>query len=290
MSARAPLVSIGLPVFNGARYLRQAVESALNQTWTDFELVISDNASTDETPALLAEFAARDPRVMVLRQSTNRGVLTNSLEVLERSRGEYFAFLAHDDYWAPEFLRATMELLSDAPDLTSAFSQVQVVDEADRPKHLIDLGFLDCRPPRSRFDAALAYARFGKDYHSYAVHRRSHTLASVRHLRSQHPYFQSNSRYCGGVCTHALVLDGAFAIVPQPLFYYRAHADSFSRTKKPSPRELLFHLHYTLRCLAMYGKRAPSQFGSRRGTYICYKLAKVHWRALWRLAWATLPG
>lgn len=287
-SVRTPLVSVGLPVFNGARYLRQAVESALNQTWTDFELVISDNASTDETPKLLAEFAARDPRVRLLCQPTNRGLLANCLDVLQQSRGEYFAFLAHDDYWAPEFLQAAMELLSENQNLTSAFSQVQVVDEADRPKHLIDLGFLDCRPPRSRFDAVLAYARFGKDYHYYAVHHRSHMLASVRHLQSQHPYFQQNSRYFGGVCTHALVLDGAFAIVPKPLFYYRVHADSFSHTKRPAPRELFFYLHYTLRCLAMYGQRAPAQFGLRRGGYICYKLSKVHWRALWRLAWATL--
>lgn len=277
-----------MPVFNGGRYLRQAVESALRQTWADFELVISDNASTDETPDLLEEFRARDNRITVIRQPANRGVLANSLEVLEQARGEYFAFLAHDDYWAPEFLQTTLEALLSSPELTSAFSQVQVVDDAGQPQRVIDLGFLDSRPPRSRFDAALAYARFGKDYHSYAVHRRPHALTSVRHLRSQHPYFQKHSRYCGGVCTHALVLEGAFAIIPRPLFFYRTHADSFSRSDRPSRRELLFHLHYSLRCLALYAGQAPARFGFARGTHICYKLAKVHWRALWRLAWATL--
>src|SRR6266853_631610 len=77
-----PIVSVGLPVYNGEAYLRQVLESVLAQTFTEFELVISDNASTDGTEKICREYAAADPRIRWHRQARNRGVTWNFRQVV----------------------------------------------------------------------------------------------------------------------------------------------------------------------------------------------------------------
>ena len=97
MSAGVPLVSVGLPVYNGERYLREAVDSVLGQTYVNLELVISDNASTDATEAICREYAARDPRVRYHRAERNRGAVWNFNRAFELARGEFFMWQAFDD-------------------------------------------------------------------------------------------------------------------------------------------------------------------------------------------------
>src|SRR5262245_57216615 len=96
-STEVPRVSIGLPVYNGAKYLAEAIDSLLEQTFSDFELIISDNGSTDATPAICEEYAAKDGRIRFLRQEINRGLAWNWNCVLEESRGAYFKWAACDD-------------------------------------------------------------------------------------------------------------------------------------------------------------------------------------------------
>lgn len=92
-------VSIGMPVFNGAKYIREALDSLLIQTFYDFELVISDNASTDDTQAICEMYALKDPRIRYLRASSNRGASQNFKLVLDQAKGEYFMWAAADDRW-----------------------------------------------------------------------------------------------------------------------------------------------------------------------------------------------
>lgn len=94
-----PKVSIGMPVYNGEKYIREALDSLLAQTFTDFELIISDNASTDATEAICREYAARDPRLRYVRQSENGGGTANFQFVLDEAVGEYFMWAAFDDLW-----------------------------------------------------------------------------------------------------------------------------------------------------------------------------------------------
>jgi len=105
---KIPAVSIGMPVYNGERFLREALESLLNQTYRDFELIISDNASTDSTSAICAEYAARDPRIRYIRQSENIGASANFRFVFNESLGRYFMWAAHDDVRAPEFIEVAV--------------------------------------------------------------------------------------------------------------------------------------------------------------------------------------
>lgn len=107
---RKPLVSIGLPIYNGEAFVRKAIDTLLAQTFEDFELIVSDNASTDSTPSILADYADRDSRVVIHRQPRNIGVKANFVYVMERSRGDYFMWAAHDDYWMPNYLEELLAL------------------------------------------------------------------------------------------------------------------------------------------------------------------------------------
>jgi glycosyltransferase involved in cell wall biosynthesis len=100
----APACSIGLPVYNGANYLEQAIRSVLAQKFQDFELIISDNASTDGTEAICRRYAEQDPRILYVRQPRNIGAAKNYNYVFHLARGTYFNWLAHDDILGPDFL------------------------------------------------------------------------------------------------------------------------------------------------------------------------------------------
>lgn len=115
-----PRVSVGLPVFNGDRYLEEAIDSILAQDYTDFELVISDNASTDRTQEICDYVQRADPRVRYERQPDNRGAAWNHNRVFELSRGEYFKWAAADDLLAPGFLRSCVAALDAEPAVVAA--------------------------------------------------------------------------------------------------------------------------------------------------------------------------
>jgi len=135
----SPKVSIGVPVYNGERYLAEAVESALAQTFGDFELLISDNGSTDGTAAIARDLAARDPRIRYLRHEENRGAAWNFNHLVEEATGEYFVWLAHDDAWEPEFLERCVRALDEDPSTVLAFSSVAYIDEAAQPNGARDI-------------------------------------------------------------------------------------------------------------------------------------------------------
>lgn len=111
-----PLVSIGMPTYNRASVLSRAIESALAQDYPNLELVISDNASTDETQTVCEEFARRDGRVCYIRQETNRGATANFQEALNQSRSEFFMWLADDDWIDTSYVSACVSVLEENPD------------------------------------------------------------------------------------------------------------------------------------------------------------------------------
>jgi glycosyltransferase involved in cell wall biosynthesis len=125
---RVPRVSIGLPVYNGQAFLREAVESILAQTYDDFELIICDNASTDATQAICAEFAAADRRVRYHRNDANLGAAPNFNRTFELSRGRYFKWAAADDRIAPDYLRRCVDVLDSDPSAVLCHSRPGIID------------------------------------------------------------------------------------------------------------------------------------------------------------------
>jgi glycosyltransferase involved in cell wall biosynthesis len=124
-----PIVSIGLPVYNGAKFVRQAFDSILAQTFGDFELVVSDNASTDGTYAICEEYAAKDARIRLYRNERNMGATYNYNRVFELARGKYFRHAAHDDLLAPTNIERCVEVLEANPNVMLSYPRMQRIDE-----------------------------------------------------------------------------------------------------------------------------------------------------------------
>src|SRR5208337_189042 len=125
----APAFSIITPVFNAGVYLVRAVESALRQTYSDFELIIVDDGSTDG--AIDGVLRLRDPRIRVLRQA-NHGAPSASNSGLNASRGAYIAFLDQDDLWSPEKLARHLETFRRHPEVDLTFTWVARIGELDQ--------------------------------------------------------------------------------------------------------------------------------------------------------------
>ncbi len=126
------LVSIGLPVFNGERYLEQATLSLLRQTHANLEIIISDNASTDRTWEICQELANRDSRVRVSRNSTNLGGSENFRRVLECARGPFFMWAACDDWWREDFVASMLSEHAVRDDVVVTMCATRCVDEDGR--------------------------------------------------------------------------------------------------------------------------------------------------------------
>jgi glycosyltransferase involved in cell wall biosynthesis len=125
-----PRLSIGLPVFNGERFLRFALDSILVQTYRDFELIISDNASTDNTMLICQDYAARDSRIHYYRNLENIGSAANFNRVFELSRGQYFKWAAADDVISPTFLEKCIAVLDQDPAVILSYSRVNRIDSS----------------------------------------------------------------------------------------------------------------------------------------------------------------
>lgn len=129
-----PTVSIGLPVYNGERFLEETIESILGQTFRDLELIISDNASTDATPEICRRYAERDPRVRYSCNPENVGAARNYNTAFELSRGRYFKWQGHDDPIPPEYLERCVGALESDPDVVVAYGRQVPIDELGQPK------------------------------------------------------------------------------------------------------------------------------------------------------------
>jgi glycosyltransferase involved in cell wall biosynthesis len=127
-----PRISVTLPVFNGERYLAQAIRSILDQSYRDFELIVSDNASTDATEEICRSFEAQDRRVRYIRQPRNIGASPNFNICYALASGEYFKWAAHDDYLEPEYLAECVAALDANPDAVLCQSLVRLIDDQDR--------------------------------------------------------------------------------------------------------------------------------------------------------------
>jgi glycosyltransferase involved in cell wall biosynthesis len=118
-------ISIGMPVYNGANTLRQALDSLLTQSFSDFLLLISDNASTDDTGEICKQYSDSDPRVHYFRQSENIGADKNFRYVFDNTKSEYFMWAAADDIRSPDFLELNLKFLQQNPDYLGSTSPVR---------------------------------------------------------------------------------------------------------------------------------------------------------------------
>ncbi|MGE3820855.1 MAG: glycosyltransferase [Isosphaeraceae bacterium] len=144
--SNTPMVSVGLPVYNGEAYLRQSLDSLLAQDYQDFEIVLSDNASTDGTPRICQEYASRDRRVISHRNSENVGPIRNFVRVLELARGPHFMWAGHDDLWSKNYISAMVSCFDANHGLALAAAKTVYIDELG---NLIDRASASAPPRRA---------------------------------------------------------------------------------------------------------------------------------------------
>jgi glycosyltransferase involved in cell wall biosynthesis len=217
-----PLVSIGLPVYNGQNFVRDAIACVQKQTFQDWELVISDNCSMDRTVAICREFAARDPRIRVFENSQNLGAAPNFNRVFELARGKYFKWLAHDDFCAPEFVDRCLAVLEANPDVALAVPNLVYVDAGGRPirRQQGSLQLLD-DSPAARVKRLMQLEGQSSDifWTLYGLVRRD--------LAGRTKLMQSFNA-CDQVLILEFALQGKFAQVNEDLFFRREHAEAAS--------------------------------------------------------------
>ena len=123
-----PKVALGMPVYNGEKFLRIRLDSLLTQTFTDFELIISDNASTDSTSLICEEFTKKDRRIRYIRQKKNMGVTWNFNFVLREAKSDYFAWVASDDIISRDFIEKNLQVLESNSDFVASISKITPYD------------------------------------------------------------------------------------------------------------------------------------------------------------------
>jgi glycosyltransferase involved in cell wall biosynthesis len=216
--ATTPRLSIGLPVFNGERYLREALDALLGQTFEDFELIISDNASTDETPTICESYRRQDPRIRYFRQSSNIGLSPNHNFVINQARGELFKSAHHDDLVARDLLQRCIDALDIHPEAVLAYTWSAAIDSTGTVTHLVDYTTSTSLPRAPERFKSMLLDGWGDDYGGVV---RLAALRSVAPLNSYH--------FADRVFTTELGLHGPFHIIPERLHFRRIHEEQAGR-------------------------------------------------------------
>jgi len=210
-------VSIGMPVYNGEKYLKDALESMVNQTFGDFELIISDNASTDSTEEICREFAARDDRIRYYRQQTNRGAAWNFNNVFKLSAGKFFKWSCHDDMYEPTLLERSFERLKSAPfDVVLCYAKTRLIDnEGCVVADYEDNAEVQQNEPSRRLRHLLK-----------VLNLCNITFGLMRADAVQTTRLLGNYNSSDHVFLAELALRGKFVEIPEPLFLRRRHSES----------------------------------------------------------------
>jgi glycosyltransferase involved in cell wall biosynthesis len=227
MANGKPRVSIGVPVYNGEKYLRQALDSLLTQTYQDFELIISDNASTDATQQICEEYARKDSRVRYCRSKKNVGGPANYNRVFRLSSSGYFKWAAYDDMHAPEYLQKCVEVLDKDPSVVSCHSRSNCIDEFGKIVGNYDdrtLPKIDSFKPHERFGDLISLRN--PCWFLYAVTRAD----SLRKTPLHGDYILADRNLLA-----ELGLLGRLYEIPEHLFFRRDHPQAYTSTYYSKP-------------------------------------------------------
>lgn len=269
-----PEVTIGLPVHNGARFLEAAIGSILAQTFTEFELIISDNASDDATPTICRRFAAGDARVRYVRNPANLGASANFNRVFRLASGRYFKWAAHDDVIAPGFLERCVEVLRRDVEVVLCYPRARFIDETGHVINEYELppGHATSPQPEDRLGDVIL-----TDHWCFQVFGliQAEGLARTRLFGTE--------TMADKILLAELALLGRFREVPEPLFFSREHPARLIRAlpihqREPwfdparSPRPALPHW----RMMIEYGRVVRSGLLTRGQRLRCY-LHMLRW-------------
>jgi glycosyltransferase involved in cell wall biosynthesis len=269
-------LSVGMPVRNGERYIRTAIDSLLRQAMDDFELIISDNASDDATADICEYYAARDSRVLYSRLRDNHGAAYNYNRTFSLARGRYFKWAAHDDECCQGFFSRCLDLLeAEGDSIVLAYPRVQLIDEDGNPLSVCHSVFekLDDRPHR-RFGYILRQLSLASPV--FGVMRAS----AMRETRLIQSFIGSDFVFLA-----EMAMLGSIREVPEILFRQRIHAGMSTRANRGND----LRIWYEPRTASLRGVLPPQA-----------ALGFHYWSAIWRLplkftekllcTWSVLPA
>jgi glycosyltransferase involved in cell wall biosynthesis len=267
----SPRLSIGLPVYNGERYLADSLDALLGQSYEDFELIISDNASTDGTADICRRYAMQDSRIRYIRQERNIGAAPNHNFVFREARGELFKWASHDDLYASDLLQCCVDALDENHHVVLAHSWTATIDGSGTVVKLLDypVATASLRAPE-RFYSML-FAKGGDDIYGVV---RANVLRRTPLFGSHH--------HSDRTMTTEIALNGPFYQVPDWLYFRRDHPERALRAcptvrtwcanMDPRRADRLRHPavrlygEYILRYIAEI-RRAPLSFADRQECY-----------------------
>ena len=220
----SPAICIGLPVYNGARFLPDTLNSLLGQSFSDFELIISDNASTDETERICRDFAMLDARIRYIRQPLNIGAMRNANFVANQAQSKYFKWSSASDYCAPDMLTRCFAAMEADPDIILCYGRTCLVDEETGrlEAYADDIDVMEDHP----HDRLLTLLRSLRLNNAYCGLIRVNALHQTR----------LNRLYAGGdiVLMAELALMGRFLLLPEFFLFRRMGRESFSGRLNPT--------------------------------------------------------
>ncbi|CAG1771920.1 Putative glycosyltransferase EpsE [uncultured bacterium] len=275
-----PRVGIGLPVYNGQKYIEETVVSILNQTYSDFELIICDNASTDQTQAICQSYMAKDKRIRYYRNAKNLGVALNYNRVFELSAGDYFKWADYDDLLAPDFLSKTIQVLNQNPLVAVCFPRVKLIDE-----HGKFIGNYDPLPDTSSPKAGERFRNLILDPRRavQAMGLMRSVVIKKTHLHGKYPSSDE-------VFMAEMALLGRFCEIPDRVLSVRIHPEQSTQGALASQRKrvlffdpsaegktVLLKWLYFEGCLTAI-QNAPLTLGER---LYCY-LQMIRWLLIWK--------
>ena len=283
MMQSIPRVSIGMPVYNGGQFLEQALDSILAQDFTDFELIISDNASTDDTESICRRYSTRDGRIRYYRNKQNMGAAWNYNRLVELGRGQYFRWAAHDDIWAPRNLGRCVETLDLGGDrIVLAYPKTILIDQ-----HGSVLGphedNLDLRQakPHQRLRAALH--RYGLCNPVFGLIR----MSALRQTRLFGNYNASDTVLLG-----ELSMLGEFREIAERLFLRRYHGGMSCLANRtladravwfdPANKGRLGHVFFVLRMFIEHLRGVRALPLDPLTKLKCYSVTTAYWLLRWK--------
>ena len=247
----APRLTIGLPVYNGEQYLAESIDALLGQTYQDFELIISDNASTDGTAEICQRYAQQDSRVRYIRQPVNIGLAPNHNAVVEQARGELFKWAASDDLYACELVERCVDALDQYPDVVLAHSWSARIDGSGSVTHAYKYPLTTSAPQAPERFRSLLFGSGGDD--DYGVIRTD----VLRRTAMKESYHHADRTIIA-----ELALYGRFYQIPDWLYFRRDHPQRAQ------------HAHPTVR------KRC-SNMDPRRASRMRHPAVRLYYEYIW---------
>lgn len=233
MHSNEKLVSIGLPVYNGEEFIAEAIRSILNQTYKNFELIISDNASSDSTPDIIKHYAAKDSRIKIFHQRTNQGATANFTFTLDQAKGSYFMWAAHDDYWDTQWLDSLTKEIK--PEDSGVIGEIHLFDQSGtlRRKLLSDF----------KRNSIIKY--FISDESQYKSHY-MYSLFNIEKLRGANKEALLDDYRPDYLFIYSILQNGSLRSTNRTYLMYRVHCKNLGKTytkKYRGWKKIIYRVH-----------------------------------------------